>query len=157
MENKYYLLEARDNSRLAKIFQFVLGIVCIIIAIAWMVFNINSLKSDNTLWITIVFLLGFGTFEILAGLGKTIKYIEISQKSIILKQNSVLPKIEIKAEDIERIEIFPLSMVFAGKNRNRNILRFGISYSEIIAPVKEAVTEFAEINNIHVEIKDEEV
>ncbi len=157
MEKKYFLLEAKDNSRLTKIFQFFLGIVCILIALFWIVFNFSSLKTDNTLWITIIFLIGFGSFEILAGLGKTVKYIEISSESIILKQNSVFPKIELKGKEIEKIEIFPLSIVFLGKNRNRNLLRFGISYAEIIAPVKDAVTEFAGLNNIHVEMKDEEI
>jgi len=157
MENKYFLLEARDNSRIVYIFHLILGIICILIAIFWIVFNLSSLKTENTFWITIIFLIIFGLYEILAGLGKTLKFIEILPGSIIIKQHSVLPKIEIQASDIEKIEIFPLSIVFSLKNRGRNILRFGISYPEIIIPAKEAVTEFAEINSISVEIKDEEI
>jgi hypothetical protein len=157
MTGKYFLLEAKDNSRLTRIFQFALGILCILIALFWMVFNFRSLKADSALWITIIFLIGFGLFEILAGLGKTVKYIEIFPERIILKQNSVLPQIELKTSDIEKIEIFPLSIAFTGKNRNRHILRFGITYPEIISPVKEAVTEFAGLNNIPVEMKEEEI
>ncbi len=157
MERRYFLLEAKDTSRITKVFQFALGVICILIALFWVVFNFRSIKADNTLWITIVFLICFGCYEILAGLGKTIKYIEILPGSIILKQNSVLPQIAIKVTDIEKIEIFPLSIIFLGKNRNRNILRFGTSYTEIISPVKDAVTEFAGLNSIHVEMKEEEI
>ena len=157
MERKYFLLEARDNSKLTKIFQLVLGILCIIVAVFWIFFNFKSLKADTTLWITIAFLLGFGLFEILAGFGKTIKYIEVCGNKINLKQNSVLPQIELKPSEIEKIEIFPLSIVFSCKKKNRHILRFGVSYSEIIEPAKNAVTEFAGLNNIAVEIRDEEM
>ncbi len=156
MEKKYFLLEAKDNSRIAKAFQFILGILCILIALYWVVFNFSSLKSDSTLWITIVFLTGFGTYEILAGLGKTVKYVEITPENIILKQNSVLPHIAIKTSDIDKIEIFPLSIALIMKNRKKDILRFGITNPEIIAPVKNAVIEFADLNNILVEMKDEE-
>lgn len=157
MEKKYFLLEVKDNSRVAKIFQLVLGILCIIIAVFWIFFNFKSLKTDSTLWITIVFLLGFGVFEILAGLGKTIKYIEVSADRINLKQNAVLPQLELKPSDLEKIDIFPLSIVFSGKKRNRHILRFGVTNTEVIEPVKDAVTGFAELNNIPVEIKIEEI
>ena len=157
MEKKYFLLEAKDNSRIAKAFQLILGILCILIALYWVVFNFSSLKSDSTLWITIVFLTGFGIYEILAGLGKTVKYIEITPENIILKQNSVLPHIALRNSGIDKIEIFPLSIALIMKNRKRDILRFGISNPEIIAPVKDAVVEFADLNNIPVEKMDEEI
>jgi len=157
MEKKIFTLEHRDNSRITRIFQFTLGVICIIIAIFWLVFNLKSLKADNTLWITIVFLTGFGAYEILAGLGKTAKFVDISDEKIILKQNSVLPGIELKASDMEKIEILPLSIKFTMKNHNRHILRFGLSYTEIIIPAKDTITEFAGMNKIPVEMKDEEI
>ncbi len=157
MEKRYFLLEAKESSGITKFFQLALGVTCILIALFWIIFNFRSIKADNALWITILFLICFGSYEILAGLGRTVKFLQILPGSIILKQNSVLPQIEIKVTEIEKIEIFPLSIVFIGKNRNRNILRFGISYPELISPVKNAVTEFAGLNDIPVEMRGEEI
>ncbi len=74
---------------------------------------------------------------------------------IKLKQNSFLPSIELKSGDIEKIEAFPLSIAFHMKYRKRSILRFGITYPEIIDPVRHATAEFAEFNKIPFEERDE--
>lgn len=157
MEKKYFSLDPKEDARVVKIFQIVFGIFCIVIALFWMIFNIRSGKTDNSLWITIIFLVGFGAYQILAGLGKTKKYIELGPDKIVLKQNSFLPMIQLKAADIEKIEIFPLSINFLLANRKKINFMFGLSYTDIINPVKEAVMEFAEVNKISVEEKREEI
>lgn len=157
MEKKYFSLDPKEDARVVRIFQIVFGIFCIVIALFWMIFNIRSGKTDNSLWITIIFLVGFGAYQILAGLGKTKKYIELGPDKIVLKQNSFLPMIQLKAADIEKIEIFPLSINFLLANRKKINFMFGLSYTDIINPVKEAVMEFAEVNKITVEEKNEEI
>jgi hypothetical protein len=157
MEIKYFSLDPKEDTRVVRIFQIVFGIFCIIIALFWMIFNIRSGKTDNSLWITIIFLVGFGAYQILAGLGKTKKYIELGPDKIVLKQNSFLPIIQLKAADIKKIEIFPLSINFLLINRKKINFMFGLSYTNIINPVKEAVIEFAEVNKISVEEKREEI
>ncbi|MCK7576876.1 MAG: hypothetical protein MZV65_14045 [Chromatiales bacterium] len=76
---------------------------------------------------------------------------------ITLKQSSFLPKSELKSQDIEKIDIFPLSICFLMKNKKKKILRFGLSYTEIISPVKDSVVQFADLNNIAIEEKKEEI
>lgn len=157
MEKKLYLLESQGTSRIMRIFQIILGILCIIVALFWLVFNFKIIKTDKTLWITVVFLLGFGYYQIMAGFGKTSKYIETGAEKIVLKENSFLPKIELKPEDIQRIELFPLSISFLFKSGKKVIHRFGLANTEIIVPVKESITEFATLNKIPFEIKNEEL
>ncbi|MGD0341255.1 MAG: hypothetical protein ABSA76_06075 [Bacteroidales bacterium] len=157
MDKKYFFLEAKENSRAVKIIQIVFGIICIVTAIFWVIHNIISLKSDSTLWITIIFLTGFGAYQVLAGLGKTERYIETGPEKIVLKQNSFLPKIELKAYDLDAIEIFPLSILFRFKNRKKIIFRFGLSNTDIINPVKAEIVDFATLNSIPVEEKKEEI
>jgi hypothetical protein len=157
MEKKYFLLESKENTRAIKIIQIVFGIICIATAIFWLIHNVMSLKSDSTLWITIVFLISFGAYQILAGFGKTERYIETSSEKIVLKQNSFLPKIELKACNLDAIEIFPLSILFRLKNHNKIIFRFGLSNTEIINPVKDEIVDFAEMNSIPIEEKKEEI
>jgi hypothetical protein len=157
MEKKYFFLESKENPRAMKIIQIVFGIICIVLAIVWIFYNFKSLRNDSTLWITIIFLTGFGSYQVLAGLGKTDRYIETCPEKIVLKQNSFLPKIEIKACDLDVIEIFPLSILFRFKNKKKLIFRFGLSNTDIINPVKDEVVDFAELNSIHIEEKKEEI
>ena len=157
MENKYFLLEPKENPRAVKIFQISLGVTCIAIAIFWILFNIKSLEADRTLWATIIFLMLFGIYEILAGLGKTARYIKTGPAGIIIKQHSVLPDVELISNDIERIEIYPLSIKFLLKNRKKFLFRFGVSYPEIISPVKDEIVEFAGSNKIPLEVISEEL
>ena len=157
MEDKYFLLEPKENPRTVKIFQISLGVVCIGIAIFWIVFNIKSLESDRTLWVTIVFLVLFGIYEILAGLGKTSRYIKTGPAGTIIKQHSVLPGVELISNEIEKIEVYPLSIKFHLKNRKNFLFRFGTSYPEIISPVKDEIVEFAWSNRIPLEVINEEL
>jgi hypothetical protein len=157
MEKKHFPLEAKENSRFTRIFQIIFGILCIAIALYWAIFQFKSMEADPTMWITMVFLVGFGSYQIAAGLGKIKKFIGIEADRIILKQNSFLPKIDIIPSDIEKIEIFPLSIVFWMTKKKKMILRFGLNYTEIINPVKDAVTEFAGLNGIVIEEKKEEI
>lgn len=157
METKYFSLSSNENNRLVKVIQIVFGIVCLAVAIFWLIFNIRSLKADGTLWITIIFLSGFGLYEIWAGLGRTTRFIEIGHDKIWLKKNSILPVIEIAADLIKDIEIFPLNIIFYMRQGKKTILRFGISYTDNIEPIKNGIIQFASDNNISLEIKIEEI
>ncbi len=156
MEKKLFFLE-HGNTRFTKVFQIILGILCLIIALYWLIFNFQAFRTESRLWITIVFLILFGVWEILAGSGRTRKYISTEAGKIVLKQNSVFPPVELKPADLEKIELFPLSISFKMKSRSSIMFRFGLSYPEIIEPVKNEIVEFARLGNIPVEVKDEEL
>lgn len=157
METKYFSLGTSENNRLVKIIQIVFGVVCIAVAIFWLIFNIRSLKADGTLWITIIFLSGFGFYQIWSGLGRTTLFIEIGADYIRLKKNPVLPSVKIRAGDIEKIELFPLNVIFFLKSRKRIMLRFGTTYYETNEKVKDEILGFAETNDIPLEIVEEKL
>lgn len=157
MERKHFLLDHKENPRFIRIVQIIFGILCIIIGLYWAIFHTDSLVTDPTLWITVTFLAGFGTYQIAAGLGKTSKYIDFEADRIIMKHISFLPESEMKSTDIEKADIYPLSICFLLKGRRKKILRFGLSNTEIINPVKDAVVHFAEVNGIATEEKKEEI
>ena len=133
------------------------GVVCIAVAIFWLIFNIRSLKADGTLWITILFLSGFGSFQIWSGLGHATRFIEIGQNKLRIKKNSVFPAVEIYAAGIERIELFPLNIIFFLKSNKRVLLRFGTTYHDVNEKIKDEIFGFAESNKIHLEIIKEEL
>ncbi len=157
MEKQYFSLEPVESNRLTRIFQLIFGIVCIVVAIFWLIYNIKSLKSDTTLWITIIFLVGFSLYQINAGLGKATRFIEINKDKIRMKRNSLLPVKEITASEIEKIEMFPLNLVFFIREGRRIYLRFGTSLADKIEPIKNELANFADAHNINTEIKSEEL
>ena len=157
MEIKYFSLDTIENNRLVKIIRILFGVVCIVVAIYWFFFNIKSLKADWTLWITIIFLLGFGFYQIWSGMGRATRFIEIASDYIRLKKNPILPPIEMRTGEIEKIELFPLNLIFFLKSKKRILLRFGTTYYEINEKIKDEILSFAESNNIPLEIVEEKI
>ena len=157
MEKKYFLLSTAENSKLVKIIQIVFGIICIAVAVFWLIFNVRSIKADKTLWITILFLTGFGVYQIWAGLGRATRFIEITSEKIRLKKSIFLPASDIAYQDIQKIELFPLNLIFFLKSQKKILLRFGTSYQETNEQIKDEILAFADLNTISIEIKEEKL
>lgn len=157
MEKKYYSLSTSENNSFVRIIRIIFGLVCVAVAVFWIIYNIRLLKSDGMLWITIIFLSGFGCYQILSGLGQATRFIEIDNSFIRLKKNPVLPAVIMTTQEIEKIELFPLSIVFFLKSKRRILLRFGTTYYETNEKVKDEILSFAEVNNISLEIIEDKI
>ena len=157
METTYYSLGSVENNRFVKILQIVFGLLCIAVAVFWIVHNFKTLGSDTRLWITISFLTLFGLFQIWSGSGNAARYILIGRDNIRLKKNAILPAVNIVSTDIQKIEFFPLSLIFHLKPAKKIILRFGTVYYETNDKIVDKLFSFAETNNIPVEVIEEEL
>jgi hypothetical protein len=157
MEKKYFNLGAVENSKLVKIIQVVFGLICFAVAAFWLIFNIRSLKADGTLWITIIFLSGFGFYQIWSGLGKAARFIEISSKKLRIKRTILLPAIEIAAGEIQKIELYPFNLIIFLKSQKKQLLRFGATYQETNEKIKDEILRFAEDNSISAEFVEEKL
>jgi hypothetical protein len=157
MDKKYFPLSSVENNRVVKIVQVAFGFVCIAVAVFWLIFNIRSMKTYGKLWITIIFLSGFGFYQIWAGIGRAIRFIEISSDTIRLKKTAVFPTVVISAGEIQKIEVFPFNLVFIFKTGGKNVLRFSSTYHETNEKVKEEIFRFAEINFISIENVEEKL
>ena len=157
MEKKYYSLSTSENNSFVRIIRIIFGMVCVAVAVFWIIYNIRLLKSDGMLWITIIFLTGFGFYQILSGLGQATRFIEIDNSSIRLKKYPVLPVVMMTAQEIEKIELFPLSIVFFLKSKRRILLRLGTTYYETNEKVKDEILSFAEVNKISLEIIEDKI
>jgi uncharacterized membrane protein len=157
MEKKYFLLSSVENNRVIRIIQIVFGIVCLAVAIFWLIFNIRSLKTEGTLWITIIFLSVFGLYQVWSGLGKATRFIEISSDGIRLKKTIILPSVVMSVGDIQKIEIYPFNLIFFLKSKKRLILRFSATYQETNEKVKDELLVFGELNSINVEFVEEKL
>lgn len=157
MEIKNFSLSTIDNSKVVRIIRIVFGIVCIAVAAFWLSFNINSLKADGTLWITILFLSGFGFYQIWSGLGRATRFVETGPDLIRIKKNAFLPAVVIPAGEIEKIELFPMNVVFFLKSKKRILLRFGSTFLDINEKIKDELFEFVELNNIPLEVIEDKI
>ena len=155
MENNHFSLSTNETNKLINNIRILFGIICIAVSIFWLIFNIKTLKADITLWLTIIFLAGFGFYQIWSGMGLATRFIEIGNESILLKKNAVLPAVKISASEIEKIELFPLNVVFYLKTKKKIFLRFGTTYYEINEKIKTEIFNFAETNNKALEIIEE--
>jgi hypothetical protein len=157
METKYFSLDQSDNSKIVKIFQIVFGILCFAIAIFWLVFNIRSIKADGTSWITIIFLLAFGFYQVYSGLGKATRFIEISSDKIRIRKIIMLPPVIIQVAQIQKIEIYPFNLNIILKSEKKIIVRFGATYQDTNEKIKDEIMIFAEHNSINSEIMVENI
>jgi hypothetical protein len=157
MESKYFFLGSVENNRLVKIIQIIFGFLCIAVAIYWLIFDIRSMNAGGTLWITIIFLSGFGFYQVWAGLGKATRFIEISSDKIRIKRTILLPPVELPVETIKKIEIFPFNLIFILKAEKRMFFRFSSTYTETNEKIKDEILGFAEMNSINVEIEEEKL
>ncbi len=157
MGKEYFSLELHKSNRITRIFQLVFGILCIGVALVWLFLNFSSLESNLSLWATIVFLTGFGYYQVVAGLGRSEKFIEISESSLRIRRNMILPSRELRQGDIEKIEILPLNIIFYLKSGKTFFLRFGTIYTDTIEPVKKSIKAFCVSNKIDFKVITEEI
>lgn len=157
MKKEYYSLNLHETNRFSRILQFIFGIICIAVAVIWLLLNLRTTGSTLNLWVTILFLGGFGCYQINSGLGFAGRFIEISDNCIRLKSNSILPVRQIDAATINNIAVNPLNIIFFRKNGKRVNLRFGTTYPDNISRIKDSVLQFASEKGIIAEEKTEEL
>lgn len=155
MEKKSFSLEMNESNSLTKVFKFILGVLCIAIAIYWIIFNLKMSAIDWSSWVSSAFLGLFGLFMIWTSFGYGYNFIEFERDIIRLKNNSFLPVKEIKSTEIEKIIIYPLKFIIRLKSAKSILTRLGISDIERNENIKDELMKYAESNKILLEIKNE--
>ena len=153
MTTNHFQLNSGDKNRFVNVLKLLFGIACIAIGVYWAIYS----KNIGSEWITILFLLGFGFYEIWSGLGKAERYIDIDKAFIRLKKTIFLPVRHINFSEIDKIKIFPLKIDFHLKKQTKITLRFGTTYVEVNEKIVDALIKFAEQNAIDLELQQEEI
>jgi len=148
---KEYSLGPAETGMAVKIIRILFGIICIATAVFWLIFTLKAAAGKASLWVTVIFLTGFGSYQIWSALGKAGRFIKIDDTFILLKKNSFLPVRKYIPAELDRIEIFTMSISFGLKSGKKDTLRFGNDYSDNIDPVKEDLEAFGLRNNIRTE------
>ena len=153
MTTNYFQLSNSNKNRFVNVLKLLFGIACIAVGVYWAIYN----EKNGSVWITVLFLLGFGFYEIWSGLGKADRYIEIDKTCIRLKKTVFLSAKNIDVSEIDKIKIFPLKIDFLLKKNTKIILRFGTTYVEVNEKIVDALIKFAEQNAIDLELQQEEI
>lgn len=157
MEKRYFPLGDTDERKLVRILRASFGIACIAVAAWWVNFSISSRKFDWSLWVTVLFLLGFGLYQVWAGAGKTARFIEFGAEKIRLKKSSLFPPVEWNHSDIIKIELFPLSILFFMRTGEKKLLRLGTVNYETNERIVDELIRFAGDHSIAHEVKEETI
>lgn len=157
METRYFTLGNVEKNRLVNVIRVLFGAMCIAVAAFWLIFKINSIESFGSVLITILFLTGFGFYQIWAGIGKAERFIEIGKDKIVLKKHIFFQQELIPAEETEKIEFFPLKIIFLLKSGRKVLLRLGAMYYESNEMIIDVIIKYAEENRISTEIIREEI
>jgi hypothetical protein len=117
----------------------------------------TTLKKDGSVWITIVFLTGFGVFQIMEGFGLTKIFIEFDNDNIRLKKNPVFPAVKFCSTDIEKIDLHPLNVIFRLKSGEKINLRFGATQIEKNELIKDEILDFADEFKVSIDVVEEKI
>jgi hypothetical protein len=157
MERRYFSLGNIEKNRMVNFIRVLFGAVCMAVAVFWLTFNINSVASSGSIWLTILFLTGFGFYQVWAGIGKAERYIEIGRDNIVLKKDIFLKPHSIEAVETEKIYFFPLKIIFLLKSGKKILLRLGTMYYESNEKITDEIVKYAEANSIPTEVVQEEI
>lgn len=157
MRKNYFPLGVTEDNRFIKILRLLFGAACIGLAVWWINFNIRSNMTIWSLWLAIPFMAGFGLYQVWAGLGRTTRFIVIDRDYILIKKNSILSPVNIKAAETAKIDIYPLSVVFSAGSGKKFLLRFGTVNYETNEKIVDEIVRFAEENNIQYQVREEEI
>ncbi len=156
MKREFFSLDIHQSNKMTRYLQLFFGIICIILAVIWLILVIKVLNSTLSYWIVILFLTGFGYYQINSGLGRAARFIDVNDNIIRLKTNSVMPVRTLKAEDILKIIVHPLSVTFLMKDGGKQNLRFGTTVTDMIGPAKQSIIRFGSRNKINTEIETDD-
>ena len=154
MGKKFISLEIRDDNKVIRSVQIIFGVVLILISVYWCIYNLRSVEGKGSLWITLIFLAGFGAFQIYSGLGYARKYVEFNEELIKLKTNSLKPAVEINAAEIRMAEVFPLKVLLILKSEKKVMIRLGVSDTGKTEIIKDEFIRYVTRFRIPLEIKN---
>jgi hypothetical protein len=157
MDEKYFPLGTGENSMFVRIVRIIFGVTCITVAVFWTVYNIRSMRNDWTIWTTILFLMGFGFYQIWSGMGRANRFIRIEPDKLMLRNNPLLPVRDIEATELIKIELLPLNIIFYLKSGKKILLRFGTTYHETNEKIIDAIISFTKHHGIEFETIEEEI
>jgi len=145
MATNYFQFGNSDKNRFVSVLKVIFGAVCIAIGIYWAIYS--------TAWGAILFLFGFGFYEVWSGLGKADRYIDIDKTVIKFKKTIFLSAKHIEASELGKIEIFPLKIIFHFKEDKKTILRLGTTYIDTNEKIVDALVQFANQNAVDLKLQ----
>lgn len=147
MKEVRYNIDLKETTKPGKILRIVLGIICLV-ATVWFLLTIRGTPASiTTAWIAIAFLFIFSLWMIGSGLGVTDRYVTVGEDRITLRQNFLKPPVVFTSSTLRYIKFMPLALEFH-TDAGKVTLRLGTYYPGNTAGIMEAVEKFCAGNGI---------
>jgi hypothetical protein len=151
MEAEKISLDIRESTKLNRYFQLFFSVLCFIVA-GWFFLKLLSTKTlTGSNGLAVIFLLLFGFWELLSGLGITQRYLIISEGDITLKCRYFSKPVIFKPDEINLVAFKPMSFVIVSKTGEKTVLKLGNYYQERTLKILESLKDFCIKNRISVE------
>ncbi len=141
-KERKFKLDPGENDRISRIFKVLFGVICIVAAIITAIVMSSSVNVTSGSIIALLFLLLFGIWLILGGMGYTERYVTIADEMITLKEKVYAPARRIKAAEIGEVAFGQMRITFVLTSGEKVILRLGTFYRESSFRLMDAVYDF---------------
>jgi hypothetical protein len=156
MESEKISLDIRESTKVLRYFQLFFSLLSFIVAIWFLLKLLSTCTLNGSNGIAVIFLLFFGGWELVSGLGITQRYLIVSGDSITLKHRYFAKPVVFKPEDIKVAVFKPLTFIIIGINGERTVLKLGNYYQERTLKAFDLLSNFCQINKVAVEGLDQE-
>jgi len=149
MAETYFSIELNENTRLGRSLRILLGVVCLVVTVWFLISIRGTAASVTTAWIAMAFLLLFGLWLIGSGLGFTERYIRVGDERIVLRQDFYSTPVIFTPASLRAVEFRPLVIDFLTDEKKVR-LKLGTYYPERTASIMEAVEDFCKRHGIEI-------
>jgi len=149
MTENRYSIDLHEYTKTGRLLKAALGIICLAVAVWFLISIRGTAASVGTAWIATAFLLLFSVWLIGSGFGLTQRYITVGNGRIILKRDFYRPPVIFTSSSLKAVEFRPLLIIFFSGEKKIS-LRMGAYYPERSGAVMEAVEGFCRDHNIEI-------
>lgn len=149
MAETYFSIELNENTRLGRSLRILLGVLCLVVTVWFLISIRGTAASVTTAWIAMTFLLLFGLWLIGSGLGFTERYIRVGDERIVLRQDFYSTPVIFTPSKLRAVEFRPLVIDFLTDEKKVR-LKLGTYYPERTASIMEAVEDFCKRHGIEI-------
>ena len=144
MKYQYIQLDDKPEKKFVSVFLVIFGFLCLFTSFWWALFLIRVPENENVFWLGTIFLLLFGIYQIYSGLGFAKRYLIIEDKSITIRQNSIMPSKKMLIDSLIKIEVRSMDIKFYLKEDKFFRFRLGLKYPDLGESVKSRIVEWSE-------------
>jgi|WetSurMetagenome_2_1015567.scaffolds.fasta_scaffold00870_13 hypothetical protein len=151
MEPEKISLDVRESNKITRYSQFFFSLLCFGVAIWLFIKLVSTGTPSGSNIIAVAFILLFGVWELVSGLGITQRYISLTDDRLTIKHRYFAKPVIYRPADIKLVVFKPLSFNIVGNGGERTVIKLGNYYQERTLKILESVENFCKAGNVATE------